>query len=128
MSGNLSILVVDDYPAIGKIPGRNPELRGFEVKTANSAAEALDIVEDHPVDILLTDVMMPDMNGVELYRETKKINPGGWFHLFNDSLCSRRFDPNKGKKKGSQQLWTSQWISNSCWRCLERLKGVSQIS
>ena len=33
------------------------------------------ILQDHPVDILLTDVMMPGMNEVELYRETKKINP-----------------------------------------------------
>ncbi len=40
----------------------------------------------HPVDVLLTDVMMPDMNGVELYRETKKICPS-LTAIFNDGLC-----------------------------------------
>ena len=49
--------------------------KGFEVKTASSGAEALEILEVYPVDVLLTDVRMPDMDGLELYRESRKINP-----------------------------------------------------
>jgi CheY-like chemotaxis protein len=75
MGENLSILVVDDYQPLVTSLAEVLNREGFEVKTANSAAEALEIVEDYPVDIMLTDIMMPDMNGVELYRETKKINP-----------------------------------------------------
>ena len=50
-------------------------VKGFEVHSAYSGAEALEILREHPVDILLTDVRMPDMNGVELYLETKKTRP-----------------------------------------------------
>ena len=75
MSETLSILVVDDYPPLASILAKILDLNGFEVQTANSGAEALDILQSHPVDILLTDVMMPDMNGIELYRETKKTHP-----------------------------------------------------
>ena len=75
MSETLSILVVDDYPPLVSILAKILDLNGFEVQTANSGAEALDILQAHPVDVLLTDVMMPDMNGIELYRETKKTHP-----------------------------------------------------
>ena len=47
----------------------------YEVHTAYSGAEALEILRGDRIDILLTDVKMPDMNGVELYRETKKTHP-----------------------------------------------------
>jgi CheY-like chemotaxis protein len=50
-------------------------IKGFEVYAAQSGAEALEILREHAVDILLTDVKMPDMNGVELYREARKIYP-----------------------------------------------------
>ena len=88
MSDTLSVLVVDDYPPLASSLAQILDHFGFEAKTANSGAEALRILRDHPVDILLTDVMMPDMNGVELYRETKKIRPS-LTAIFNDGLCCR---------------------------------------
>ena len=76
MSETLSILVVDDYPPLAISLAEILDSKGFEVKTATSGTEALQILQDHPVDVLLTNIMMPDMNGVELIRETKKILPG----------------------------------------------------
>jgi CheY-like chemotaxis protein len=75
MIDTLSILVVDDNPSMAKSLGDILDIKGFEVQTAGSGAEALKILRDHPVDILLTDVKMPDMNGVVLYRETRKNHP-----------------------------------------------------
>jgi len=51
------------------------DVKGFEVHAAYSGAEALEILQAHPVDILLTDVIMPDMDGVTLYRATRKTHP-----------------------------------------------------
>jgi CheY-like chemotaxis protein len=73
MNTNLSVLVVDDYPPLANSVAQILHLKGLEVQTANSGSEALHILEAHPVDVLLTDVMMPDMTGLELYRATKKI-------------------------------------------------------
>ena len=75
MSESLSVLVVDDNPSMASILADILDVKGFEVHAANSGVEALEILRDHPVDILLTDVKMPDMNGVELYRETRKPYP-----------------------------------------------------
>ena len=51
------------------------DVKGFEVHAAYSGAEALEILQAHPVDIMLTDVRMPDMDGVTLYRATRKTHP-----------------------------------------------------
>jgi two-component system response regulator HydG len=75
MSEALSILVVDDNPSMASILADILDVKGFTVHAANSGAEALEILRNHPVDILLTDVKMPGMNGVELYRETRKTHP-----------------------------------------------------
>jgi DNA-binding NtrC family response regulator len=70
-----TILVVDDNPSMASSLVDILEIKGFKIHTAYSGAEALKILQAHPVDILLTDVRMPDMNGVELYLATKKIYP-----------------------------------------------------
>jgi CheY-like chemotaxis protein len=75
MSESLSILVVDDSPSMATSLVDILDIKGFEVYAAQSGAEALEILREHAVDILLTDVKMPDMNGVELYREARKIYP-----------------------------------------------------
>ena len=75
MSESISILIVDDNPSMASSLADILEVKGFEVYTAHSGAEALEILREHPVDILLTDVRMPDMNGVELYRATRQTHP-----------------------------------------------------
>jgi CheY-like chemotaxis protein len=75
MSESLSVLIVDDNPPMAKALSDILDFKGFEAYAANSGAEALEILRDNPIDILLTDVLMPEMNGVELYRETRKPYP-----------------------------------------------------
>ena len=75
MRDTASILVVDDNPSMAKTLADIMNAKGFEVHAAYSGLEALAILQSQPVDILLTDVAMPDMNGVELYRATRKIFP-----------------------------------------------------
>jgi CheY-like chemotaxis protein len=75
MSASLSILVVDDNPSMASALADVLDVKGFEVHAAYSGAEALEILQAHPVDILLTDVIMPDMDGVTLYRATRKTHP-----------------------------------------------------
>lgn len=75
MSEKIHILVVDDNPPMTKTLVDIFTAIGYEVHPAYSGREALGILAHQSVDILLTDVKMPDMNGVELYRETRKIHP-----------------------------------------------------
>jgi CheY-like chemotaxis protein len=75
MSEPLSILIVDDIPTMARSLADVLELKGYIVHVAYSGEGALAILQEHRVDILLTDVLMPEMNGVELYRATRKIYP-----------------------------------------------------
>ena len=75
MKEMLTILIVDDDSSMATTLADILDVKGFEVHAANSGAEALQILRDLPVDVMLTDVRMPDMNGVALYRETRKTHP-----------------------------------------------------
>jgi two-component system, chemotaxis family, chemotaxis protein CheY len=66
------VLVVDDSPAMRGFIKRVLDLSGFEVSEvleAGNGLDALAILEDRPVDIVLTDINMPRMNGEELIRQ-----------------------------------------------------------
>lgn len=68
-----TILAVDDEEAILDLCSR--ALKGSRVLKAHDGREALDLLEKHPVDLVLTDVMMPVMNGLDLLEEIKEKNP-----------------------------------------------------
>jgi len=75
MSEQVIVLVVDDNPTMTTTMADILMLKGYQVYSAFSGTQALDILHDQPVDILLTDVRMPDMNGVELYRKARLLHP-----------------------------------------------------
>jgi CheY-like chemotaxis protein len=75
MLSSLSVLIVDDNASMASALADVLEARGYQVFTANSGVAALAILHEHPVHVLLTDVIMPDMNGVELYRATRQTQP-----------------------------------------------------
>jgi putative two-component system response regulator len=69
-----TILVVDDEPANRELMEALLEPQGYTVLTAENGQEALDLFAKHQPDLLLLDVMMPKMDGVEVCRLIKK-NP-----------------------------------------------------
>ena len=48
-----------------------------EIFEASNGTQALGIVRDHPVDIVVTDIKMPDMDGLSLIREIRKLGQEG---------------------------------------------------
>lgn len=75
MSEPLRILVVDDNEMMVKTLRDIFRLKGFEVEIAYSGAEALEKVESNPFDCVISDIKMPGLNGVELYRAIKARQP-----------------------------------------------------
>src|SRR5262249_28962599 len=72
------ILVVDDVPANVKLLEARLSAEYFDVLTASSGTEALQICQRAECDIILLDVMMPDMDGFEVCRRLKS-NPATHF-------------------------------------------------
>jgi DNA-binding response OmpR family regulator len=71
MSGQPSVLVVDDDPAIREALDRALRLEGFEVSTGDDGEAALASVEERPPDVMVLDVMMPGLTGVEVVRRLR---------------------------------------------------------
>lgn len=64
----LRVLLVEDTPFLRYAFGRLLRLHGFDVCEANDGREALDCIADFRPQLILTDLMMPVMNGFELIR------------------------------------------------------------
>ncbi len=74
--GTPTVLIVDDEPDFLRGLARSiPKEMPSKVLTAQRASEALELMEKNPVELVLTDVRMPDMNGLELLEEIKSRNP-----------------------------------------------------
>ena len=65
------ILIVDDETPITEMLKQALGKAGYECHTANSGADGLAILETTPVDVLITDIRMPGMNGVDLLKKAK---------------------------------------------------------
>ena len=78
MTGNdkmWRILVVDDSPPTVEMIERNLRAAGYRVLTATGAEEAIRILEEHPVDLVVTDLKMPKVSGLELIRHVRENFP-----------------------------------------------------
>jgi DNA-binding response OmpR family regulator len=60
-----TVLVVDDDPVIQKLLKVNFEMEGYQVLSAGDGAEGLDVARAENPDIIILDIMMPRMNGLE---------------------------------------------------------------
>ena len=62
------VLIVDDDPDIVRLVSYNLSHSGYEVQIATSGREALDLVQKQPPDLIVLDVMLPDVDGLEVCR------------------------------------------------------------
>jgi len=70
-----TVLIVDDEKNYPLILGAVLEEEGFETLAANSGQQALEILEHSDIDLVLTDMKMPSMDGIELLERIKEKNP-----------------------------------------------------
>lgn len=76
MNQNLRILIVDDDYRMTRTLADILSLSGHEVTEAGSGPDALEKVRALSFDCVLTDIKMPEMNGVELHRQLREAQPG----------------------------------------------------
>lgn len=75
MSEKLHILIVDDDRRMAKTLLDILQIKGYEAAVVYSGPQALHMVAKGQFDCVLTDIKMPEMNGVELYRAIKALRP-----------------------------------------------------
>jgi CheY-like chemotaxis protein len=75
--GSEVVLIVEDNEQVRRLASLILRQQGYVVKTATSGAEAIETASaEGPIDLLLTDVVMPDMNGKELCDRLSPLRPG----------------------------------------------------
>jgi DNA-binding response OmpR family regulator len=68
------ILVIDDDPAVTSVLKRGLAYEGFAVVVASSGMEGLSIARDRPPDLVILDVMMPGLDGIEVLRRLRAVD------------------------------------------------------
>jgi DNA-binding response OmpR family regulator len=69
-----SVLVVDDEPTIAEVVARYLERAGYEVRTAGDGAIALRLMSDNRPDLVVLDLMLPGLNGLEVMRRLREMD------------------------------------------------------
>lgn len=80
------ILCVDDNEQSLSIRKVMLETRGYRVMTAITAADALEIFKKNPIDLVLSDLVMPDFDGRQLIKEIKRLSPQTPAILFSGKI------------------------------------------
>src|SRR5512136_1442266 len=70
-----SILVVDDDESLRRVIEFNLQRRGYKTTSADSAEKALKILKSYAFDLLITDMKMPGMEGIELMEKARDLRP-----------------------------------------------------
>ena len=69
MTHPMTLIVVDDNEEMGQFVGDAAELAGFDVETLTAAKELIKRTSDAQPDVIVLDIVMPDMDGIELIGE-----------------------------------------------------------
>ncbi len=75
VSSKVSVLIAEDEPAVQDVLVRMAKRAGLEVVTADNGAEALARFLEAPTPLVLTDLNMPKMDGLQLIRQIKAVCP-----------------------------------------------------
>jgi len=71
----IEVLVVDDEPALGDLVAMVLRYEGWRVTAASDGASAIKKAADEKPDIVVLDIMLPDMNGLDVLHELHRIRP-----------------------------------------------------
>ncbi len=72
----IQVLVVDDEPVLAELVSMALRYEGWDIATAGDGAAALALARENPPDVVVLDVMLPDMSGLDVLRSLRERQPG----------------------------------------------------
>lgn len=69
------VLLIDDEPIVGQRLKGGLEKMGCQVEISKDPREALERIDEKTFDVVITDIMMPEINGIQVLEAAKKANP-----------------------------------------------------
>lgn len=86
------VLIIEDNRELGAILGAALEMHGFHVRVAENGRAAIGEQRRAPADVVVSDILMPDMDGIETIHELRKEFPGLPIVAMSGGPSSRRMD------------------------------------
>jgi CheY-like chemotaxis protein len=129
------ILIVDDEGDVRDSIKSVLDLAGYSVRTAENAADALEQLEQVPIDVVITDIIMPKMNGVQAIESIRKAFPrvrivaisgGGSFGLaaYQPTAITTNAYLASAEKAGAHLVLTKPFEAEDLIEAVEKLLGV----
>ena len=88
IQGSETILIVDDEEGLRKLAAEFLSMDGYTVHCADGHIEALEILKNKQIDLMLSDVVMPEMNGYQLSSIVKQLYPSVKIQLVSGHVDS----------------------------------------
>jgi len=124
------ILVIDDEPQIRSLLRQMLEREGHDVEDAADGKAGLQLFREHPADLVITDILMPEKEGLETIRELRRdfpdtpaiaISGGG---TFDPDLCLN-LASKLGASEVIQKPFLKRELLEAVRRTLEEREGAS---
>ncbi len=96
----MNILVVDDDPTTLRLLERSMAKWGYQVVTAENGRQAIECVEKASVDLIVSDWLMPEMNGLELCERIRQLDLKRYIYIILISALDTRMDVVRGLEGG----------------------------
>ncbi len=116
METKAKILLVDDEPAILKVLGIKLRVSGYEVITAISGEEALELIESARPDMVLLDIILPGIDGLQVLQ---KVRPSSDLPII--AFSARSENGPKALSLGASDFLTKPFDVDELVRRIERL-------
>jgi twitching motility two-component system response regulator PilH len=121
-----TVMIVDDSPTIRAMLASLLKQNGLEVVEAEDGLVAKQMMKERRPDLVITDIVMPNMNGYELCRWVKNELPGGSAPVILCSTKSEAFDKHWGMKQGGDAYIIKPFNPNEMMKTVRTLlQGVS---
>jgi two-component system alkaline phosphatase synthesis response regulator PhoP len=98
------ILIVDDEPSIRELLEYNLRKAGYQTKCSYSGKDALSCVKSFAPDLILLDIMMPDMDGIEACRQIRTMKGTGNCHIIFLTARSEEYSEIAGFEAGGDDF------------------------
>jgi len=109
MAGEPLVLVVEDEPAQREVLAYNIRAEGYQVATAESGDEALELVRETPPDVIILDWMLPHLSGIEVCRQLKVSGATARIPVIMLSARSEETDRVRGLETGADDYVTKPY-------------------
>lgn len=117
------ILSVDDSSSMRQLVRASLEREGYAVVEAEDGLQALEMLDRHPIKLLITDLNMPNLDGLNLIRQVRTKAPLKFLPILMLTTEERRHQQAAGKEAGASGWIVKPFVHEQLLRAVRRLVG-----